>query len=371
MSQSQKSLSKDNKEAEGKKNDSKYQTINSNYCKGSKFYFDPQVLSKRKVGINNSTSKQMYQFGKEHRFRSFKKPWDAFFYNLPSMKDRFTTTFGFGRKFDFTKNVMKNKTHSYYDIPREFDVDRKNTPQYSFGRGRDICKRPELKIETISPGVGTYNIRKELGSDALKFSIFGREWDHRHISPSHSFITPGPGQYEETLKMNGKGKYCSSLYNNTRNIKFIWPERGKTIDYNYPPPWAYNLGTMFNRTGMQFTSKFNSTIAKTMSNRPKDFYLPYKQSSFPGPGSYDAFSDFNGYTEIHKKCKCGRFLGHPHEDGDNKCGHNYSFNKSYEDDKNKDSNKKNKKILKISTNNDNKKSTIKGSNSNMATTTVN
>ena len=108
MSQSQKSLSKDNKEAEGKKNDSKYQTINSNYCKGSKFYFDPQLLSKRKVGINNSTSKQMYQFGKEHRFRSFKKPWDAFFYNLPSMKDRFTTTFGFGRKFDFTKNVMKN-----------------------------------------------------------------------------------------------------------------------------------------------------------------------------------------------------------------------------------------------------------------------
>ena len=67
--------------------------------------------------------------------------------------------------------------------------------------------------------------------------------------------------------MNGKGRYSSSLYHNTRTIKFIGPEKGKTIDNNYPPPWAYNLGTMFNKTGLQFTSKFNSAIAKTMSNR--------------------------------------------------------------------------------------------------------
>ena len=372
MSQSPKSLAIDNKDNEDKKEDRKFHTINNNYCRGSKFYFDPQLLSKRKVGINNSTSKQMYQFGKERRFCSYKKPYDAFFYNLPSVKDRFTTTFGFGKKFDFTKNVMKNKTHSYYDIPREFDIERKNTPQYSFGKGRDICKKPELKIETFTPGVGTYNLRKELGSDALKFSIFGREWAQRKISPSHSFITPGPGQYEEILKMNGKGKYSSSLYTNTRTIKFIWPEKGKTIDNNYPPPWAYDLGTMFNKTGMQFTSKFNSTIAKTMSNRPKDFYSPNKQSSFPGPGSYDAFSDFNGYTEIHRKCKCGRFLGHPPIYDDNKCGNNYNYSltKSYEDNKNKNSNEKIKKV-KINTYNDYKKSTNKGSNSNIATTTAN
>ena len=183
--------------------------------------------------------------------------------------------------------------------------------------------------------MGTYNLRKELGSDALKFSIFGREWDHRKISPSHALITPGPGHYEEVLKMNGKGRYSSSLYTNTRTIKFIGPERGKTIDNNYPSPWAYDLGTMFNRTGLQFTSKFNSTIAKTISNRPKDFYLPNKQSSFPGPGSYDSFSDFTGYTEIHKKCKCGRYLGHPPIYEDNKCDKNNSKIQSYEEDKNK------------------------------------
>ena len=123
----------------------------------------------------------MYKCGLEKRFRSFKKPWDAFFYDLPSVKDKFTTTLGIGNKSDFTKDVMKNKSHNYYNIPREFDLRRKNTPQYSFGKGRDICKKPEFKDEKPTPGVGSYNLRKELGSDALKFSIFGREWVNRKI----------------------------------------------------------------------------------------------------------------------------------------------------------------------------------------------
>ena len=325
----------------------KTKTVDNN-CKGSRYFFDPQLLSKRKVGINTSTSKQMYKFGKERRFALYKKPYEAFFYNLPSVRDRFTTTFGFGNKYDFTKNVMNGKTHSFYNIPREFDIKRKNSPQYSFGKGRDICKKPELTIESFTPGVGSYNIRKELGSDALKFSIFGREWDHRQISPSHTFITPGPGHYEEQLKINENGKYSSSLFANTRTIKFKGPEKGKLIKNNNPPPGAYNLGTMFNNTGLQFTSKFNSTIAKTISNRPKEFYLPNKISKYPGPGSYDSFSDFNGYTEIHRKCKCGRILGHPPAFNRTKCGKSYSKTISYEEKNNSIGKiKKNKRNLKI------------------------
>lgn len=374
MSEQTKSLEIDSKKSKNEdiKEETKYNTINKNYCKGSKYYFDPQLLSKRKVGINTSTSKQMYKFGKQRRFGSFKKPYDALFYDLPSVQDNFTTTFGYGKKFDFTKNVMRDKTHSYYDIPREFDLKRRNTPQFSFGKGRDICKKPELKIESFTPGVGTYNLRKELGSDALKFSIFGREWDHRRISPSHALITPGPGHYEEVLKMNGKGRYSSSLYTNTRSIKFIGPEKGKVINNNYPPPWAYELGTMFNRTGLQFTSKFNSTIAKTMSDRPKDFYLPYKKSSFPGPGTYDSFSEFTGYTEIHKKCKCGRVLGHPPIYEDNRCGENYSKTQSFKEDKNKNLNEReNRNVKTDNEDNDIKNDKTKGSITNVATTTAN
>ena len=147
-----------------------------NYCRGQKIYFNPQLLTKRKVIINTSTSKQMYRFGKEKRFMNYAKPYDAFLYDLPSVKDNFTTSLGRGKKFDFFKNVLRGKTDNYYDIPREFDLSRKNTPQYSFGKGRDVCKKPELEIDTGTPGVGSYNLRKNFGDDALKFSIFGREW---------------------------------------------------------------------------------------------------------------------------------------------------------------------------------------------------
>ena len=294
---------------------------NSPYnCKGKKIYFNPQLLTKRKVIINTSTSKQMYKFGKEKRFMNYAKPYDAFHYNLPSVRDNFTTSLGKGQKYDFFKNVLRGKTHNYYDIPREFDLSRKNTPQYSFGKGRDVCKRPELEIKTGTPGVGQYNLRKNFGDDALKFSIFGREWVHRKISPSNAFITPGPGQYEESLKTNTSGNYISSLYGNTWQIKFAGPKRFKYAINPYPGPGTYQMKTMFNKTGFHYTSRYNSMIAKTMGERPKHFYAKIKKSSTPGPGSYDVFSDFNGYTDDQRKCKCGRKLGHPPIfDGDIPC----------------------------------------------------
>ena len=293
---------------------------NPNYCRGKKIYFNPQLLTKRKVIINTSTSKQMYKFGKEKRFQNYSKPYDAFFYDLPSVRDTFTTSLGKGNKYDFYKNVLRGKTHKYYDIPREFDLSRKNTPQYSFGKGRDVCKKPELKIDTGTPGVGSYNLRKNFGDDALKFSIFGREWAHRKISPSNAFITPGPGQYEESLKTNTSGNYISSLYGNTWKIKFAGPQRFKYATINTPGPGTYQMKTMFNRTGFHYTSRYDSMIAKTMSDRPKKFYAPIKKSTTPGPGSYDVFADFCGYSDNHRKCKCGRRLGHPPvTEGDTPC----------------------------------------------------
>ena len=48
-----------------------------NICRGRKIYLDPQLLTKRKVIINTSTSKQMYKFGKEKRFKNYSKPYEA------------------------------------------------------------------------------------------------------------------------------------------------------------------------------------------------------------------------------------------------------------------------------------------------------
>jgi hypothetical protein len=304
-----------------------------NYCRGQKIYFNPQLLTKRKVIINTSTSKQMYRFGKEKRFMNYAKPYDAFLYDLPSVKDNFTTSLGRGKKFDFFKNVLRGKTDNYYDIPREFDLSRKNTPQYSFGKGRDVCKKPELEIDTGTPGVGSYNLRKNFGDDALKFSIFGREWVNRKISPSNAFINPGPGQYEESLKTNSSGNYISSLYGNTWKIRFAGPKRFKYAVNNTPGPGTYQMKTMFNRTGFHYTSRYNSMIAKTMSDRPRKFYAPIRKTTTPGPGSYNVFSEFNGYTDEYKKCKCGRRLGHPPvTEGNDNCD---NFGKTMTIDSNK------------------------------------
>ena len=90
-------------------------------------------------------------------------PTTLFFYYLPSVKDTFTTSLGKVKKYDFYKNVMRNKTHNYYDIPREFDLKWRNTPQYSLGKGKDVSKKPEFNVVKATPGVGTYNIGKNLG----------------------------------------------------------------------------------------------------------------------------------------------------------------------------------------------------------------
>ena len=67
-----------------------------------------------------------------------------------------------------------------------------------------------------------------------------------------------------------------------------------------PGPGNYESKTMFD-TGFHYTSRYHSMMAKAMSGRPKNFYAPYKVSNTPEPGSYDVFSDFNGYNESHKK----------------------------------------------------------------------
>ena len=49
-----------------------------------------------------------------------------------------------------------------------------------------------------------------------------------------AFITPGPGQSEETLKKNSSGNYSSSLYGNTWKIKFDGPQRFKYNKFKTP-----------------------------------------------------------------------------------------------------------------------------------------
>ena len=264
-------------------------------------FLTPEVLNKVDVNINSSTSKQMYSFPKGNRFKELRKTSETLFYNLPSTKSHRFAAFGFGGRSDFTSGLLKNKAQVYYEIPSDFNTRLRNghSPQYSFGKGREDCKRPTNNIDKNDPGPGAYNVRKPLGSDALKFSLFGRGWD-KIDNFRLTRNLPGPGHYNEKLAINGNGKYPTSTFGNTHQLGFARTERFKVKYNKYPGPGTYENDTIFNKTGYHCDSKWGSNMAKTMHERPPQFYAGFKMSTEPGPGSYDFFSDFEGFQRAGK-----------------------------------------------------------------------
>ena len=69
-------------------------------------------------------------------------------------------------------------------------------------------------IDKNIPGPGKYKVRKELGYDAPKFSMYSicgqRGWTNKNMN------NPAPGTYKPVVEINPKGKYPVS---NICNIK--------------------------------------------------------------------------------------------------------------------------------------------------------
>ena len=272
---------------------------------------NPEVLKKVDVNINSSTSKQMYTFGKNRRFRDLKPSNETFFYNLPKLQSTRSAAFGFGNRSDFTSSLLKGKAQVYYNLPSDFNTRLHRSPQYSMGKGREECKRPTNNIDKNDPGPGAYNIGKPLGYNSLKFSIFGRDWSNKDEN-KHKRNYPAPNHYNQKLVINGNGRYPTSTFSNTHGLTFSSAERFKSKFNKNPGPGSYESKIVFNGTGFYFDTKYQSNVAKTMHNRPPQFYRKEKDSGVPGPGSYDFFSDFEGFQRFkttynfNRKSKVGK-----------------------------------------------------------------
>ena len=235
--------------------------------------------------LNNSHSKQMYSFPKASRFKLIKAPLSSVYYNIPSSRSTRSTSLGYGRKSDFTKN-KNNPDLPFYNIKRLFDY--KETPLYSFGRIL-IYK----KIEK-GPGPAKYNIRKNLGSDAPKYS-FGIK-----IKNKIKENFPGPGTYKNYIDLNKKiplSKYRNSLFNGWSLSKSF---RMSKKDNLTPGPNYYNIGNLINGNGYIFNSKYKSSLGKSLTSRKGSFY---QENNNPGPGSYESFSEFGIYRKKFFKGK--------------------------------------------------------------------
>ena len=88
--------------------------------------------------INKSRSKHTYSFSKGQRFDEFKNRGSkTFHYEAPNVKNRRSTSMGYGQKFDFILKHINKKT-PFYDLPSEFNKTKPTTPAFSFGIGRQF-----------------------------------------------------------------------------------------------------------------------------------------------------------------------------------------------------------------------------------------
>ena len=170
---------------------------------------------------NASPTKFMYTFNKTPRFPEIDKRGKSdTFYNMPSSIMNRTAGIGFGKKSDFTKNNYRGT--EFISIKRDFDKGNQRGYKYSFGLGRDSFAKaycPGYKnFDKNIPGPGKYNVIKELGADAPKYTLHGlcgeRGWTNKYMN------NPAPGTYSPVVKINPNGKYPLSTISNIKSSNF-------------------------------------------------------------------------------------------------------------------------------------------------------
>ena len=181
---------------------------------------------------NASPTKFMYSFSRAERFPPLKRTGKSdTFYTLPSVRMNRIASFGYGNKSDFTKST--NIKTEFVNVKRDFDVGNQRGLKYSFGLGRDAFKKafcPGYKNDDNNiPGPSKYNVRKELGSDAPKYSMHAkcgtRGWTNKYMN------TPAPGTYQPVVKINDKGKYPVSNISNIKVSNFGISHTNRWSDY--------------------------------------------------------------------------------------------------------------------------------------------
>ena len=182
---------------------------------------------------NTSPSKFMYSFSKSNRFMKIDKNGKTDkMYNLPSTRMTRKAGIGYGKKYDFTKQLERGT--EFISIKRSYDL--KNFPgiKYSFGLGRDKFKKQVVpgyrNIDMNVPGPAKYNVLKTIGSDAPKYTfrkLCGETfWVNRHMN------NPSPAAYGFQPYVNKKGKFINSKVCNIKGAAFSKDHSNRWSQYN-------------------------------------------------------------------------------------------------------------------------------------------
>ena len=298
-----------------------------------------------KANTNNSTAKFQYSFSKASRFpipnyaeqirkkklmakiengeevieKKIKKESSYPYYNIPSTLSLRKTSFGFGKKYDFTK-VGNYCIKSCYNPGTDFDQKNPHGPKYSFTRAPRSGKAPIIKrkkqeeeneekkvnnkkeiVDPDGPGPDKYNYLKPFGYDAPKVSMKFRhgntpvkkkgekEGEGEEINKK---IAEKPYLTKVTIQISKSGKYAVSQIPNVNSIRFDkdGSKRTKFVSNQNPAPNKYVLPKIFG--GHIIESQYRSYEPITIAQR---FSAKDSRSNYPGPGSYIMPSDFGQY----------------------------------------------------------------------------
>ena len=183
--------------------------------------YNPELLSKRKVIINTSTSKEMYSFSTAKRFQKSIRDDSPFFYNIPTSISHRGTSIGYGSKISFSsKNQSPGPgAYNYLKINlkgRYAKSDFPNSPQSKFGSSIRFKKE---KVFSDTPAPNTYYLESMIKGNGIIYnsrynSNHGKTMGQKLGTIGQSIVSPGPGSYDY-MKLNLKGKYPSSLISNS------------------------------------------------------------------------------------------------------------------------------------------------------------
>ena len=264
-----------------------------------------QIESRQKIVndvINNSTSKQMFSFGKSKRFlRRYSQDFKTEkYYDIPSSRSNRMASFGYGKKYDIISmtegtgdNIKYNKA-PYYTFYNSKDSKHYTSPKYSFGT-RNYNFNPMKKNAT--PGPGRYATRSKLGYGVPKYS-FRKKLENEMNKSLYGYI-PGPGKYP-IIGMSSKGKYPLSNYENTKQVGWSLSKTPKFFTCNkdnVPGAGKYEIKDLMKGDGKQINSKFKGGTAYSMGIKFRSIFEIKVDDKYPtpGPGQYDTFSEFTMY----------------------------------------------------------------------------
>jgi hypothetical protein len=269
-------------------------------------FYNPELLSKRKVIINTSTSKEMYSFPTTKRFDTNARDDSSFFYNIPSSFNKRSTSFGFGAKLTFRDQYQYPGPGAYNHLGinkkgRYAVSEMPNSQQNKFGNETRFKNQVAI---TETPGPSSYSPERMIKGNGIIYNSryatnLGKSMGQRLGKIGEKIITPGPGSYDY-MNINKKGRYPSSLLKNSILNKFGNEIRFRKLERNdNPAPNNYYPESMIKGNGIIYNSRYYTSLGKTMGARLNEL----SKSATPGPGAYEFFSDFEGFYKYGKSTK--------------------------------------------------------------------